>query len=652
MPYTTNGTTACATANNDVTSLVIDTFSFTGTRSSVLTTETNFFTDTLIGATPLPSVKGLPTQAIYDLDEQDPKGWTYCYAWGEKSAVKEDFFSPFSGDLFDQVIRNCTPRGGLVSPLVAVDAAAFLLEETTSYIDNTRTDHSEISRSQTTKSSQTATNVLVDPFHTTSELSSIQKSASLEGAGGHPSDITKLAQSITPEKTNQANSDQPPSEDQPVQTISPSPNLNEPPATAASTKTSAQDTENPENASQQSSTTSPGVQPKVKSSVAVQTIATTGSVQIDALNSLIQDIGQLQSSSHGGVVAGPVGQSTVTVSQNTAATVSSLPLAPILVGTSIVSMNSDGNYMIGTHALQPTDSPYEFQGTKYALDPSRSALIVNGISTYAVAPASAQHVSDNPQPTALTINGVKVTPNPASAYVIQSQTLAPGGPAITVSGTRISLASDAAAVVIGTQTSVLFRTTGTYEVESIPPHVSDNPQPATLTINGITVTPNSASNYVVETQTLKPGGPAITVSGTRVSLASDAGALVIGSQTSLLSTTTGIGDYVWAGIAGMLSAASGSANPLSGTPDEELSTATASSNRPTETTNNVSQLQTSISSTDIGTASQLQPNAASSSPSSSSSSSTETPPENNSGRVAVSATFAFCILSLVVAVFA
>jgi uncharacterized protein YodC (DUF2158 family) len=650
LPYTTNGTTACATANNDVTTLVTERITYSYIFSSEFTTSIYSATETVIGATSLDSVQNLPTQAIYDLDEQDPKGWTYCYHLGNNQPVTDDFYSPFSGDLFDQVIHNCTPRGYMIAPLVAVNAAAFLLDETTSYVDSTRTEHSDISRPQTTKSSQSSTHVLADPFHTTSKFSSIQTSASLERASDNPSNAHKLAQSIAPNTIDQPNSDQLASEDQAAKITAPLSGSKEPPATAAAIKPSAKDTTIPNDASQQSSATSPGVQPKVESSVAVQTITTSSGLQINALNSLIQDIGQLRSSSPGEIMASPAGISSEMVSHTSeatiAATTSVLP-EPIIIGTSTAAVNSDGDYLIGTHVLQPTDSPFELQGTTYAVDSSRSALIVNGILTYTIEPA--QHASDNPQPAALTVNGVTVTPNYVSAYVVETQTLKPGGPAITVSGTRISLASDAAAIVIGTQTSVLSRTMGTHEVTSIPPHASDNPQPATLTINGVTVAPNSASNYVIETQTLKPGGPAITVSGTRISLASDAGAIVVGSQTSVLSTTTGVGDYVWAGIAGMLSAASESANPLPGTPNEELSTATTSSKKLTQTTNNVSQLQTSTSSTDLGTASQLGPNAASSSPSFSSSL-IETSSENKSGRVAISASLAIGMLSLVVAI--
>jgi uncharacterized protein YodC (DUF2158 family) len=481
----------------------------------------------------------------------------------------------------------------------------------------------------------------------------------------------------------------------------PSSSFKEPSVSVTAIKPSAQETEVVDTASQQDSTTSSEVQTKVESPIAVQKTATSGGVQLDALNSLIQDIGELQFSSDRGVVAsfdGPSTQANIPP-PNTAtatATASMLP-APIVIGTSTATVNSDGNFMIGTHALQPTDSPYILQGTTYAFDSSKSALVVNGYSTYAAEPI--EQASENAQAATLIINGIIATPDSASAYVVQTQTLRPGGPAITVSGTRISLASDAAAVVVGSETSVISRVVATHAVQPAH-HTSNNPPPATLMINGMTMTANSASDYVVETQTLKPGGPAITVSGTRISLASNAATVVVGSQTSALSEpskTMGTGDYVWSGLAGILSAASESASSLSSTADKESAAGSVSASlftNPSETaslstqdgfllptavenettidessaspftltnpsstgpssTGRAPTQQTPTPSTDLGTLSQSGPNALSS-PSSSPtfSSSIETSTENNSGRVIVNSSFAICVLSLVVAIVA
>lgn len=179
-------------------------------------------------------------------------------------------------------------------------------------------------------------------------------------------------------------------------------------------------------------------------------------------------------------------------------------------------------------------------------------------------------------------------------------------------------------------------------------------------------------------------------------LRANAATVVVGSQTSALSKpskTMGVGDYVWAGLAGMLSAASDSASLTpSSTVSESSQTVSAqdgtllSTSVPTEsddqtvidglsasslastnpsstglsTIDRVSTQQTPTPSTNRGTTSQAGPSdrpdapvpSSSSSSSSSPSSSIETQPENDSGRVAVSATFALCGLILLVTVFA
>jgi uncharacterized protein YodC (DUF2158 family) len=653
----------------------------------------------VVGATPIPSVDNLPTHSVYDVDKQDPKGWTYCYAFGHDTTPGDNFYSLFSGSLFEQLRLNCSRKGAAVAPLVVVDAAAFLLDETTSYIDNTKTEDSNNMRSRSTDAPQTPTDVLVDPIQSASKSSNVEKSASSEEARTKPSTTSKLAQSILPTTTSQTSPDQSLTDNEPAQNTEPASRFKEPSVTETAGQPPAQDTVGSNSASQQSSMVNAGAQSGSKAAVATQAIGASSGVQIDTLNSLMQDIGELQSSSDRGAVASFAGLSTQASMSppNKATTTASILLPPIIIGTSTASVNSDGNFMIGTHALQPTDSPYVLQGTTYALDSSKTALVVNGVSTHAV--DTAQHVSDVPQAATLTINGVIVTPDPASNYIVETQTLKPGGPAIMMSGTRISLASGAAAVVVGSETSVLSAIMSTHAVGPAH-HTSDNPQPATLTINGITVTANSASNYVVETQTLKPGGPAITVSGTRISLASNAATVVVGSQTSALSEpskTMGTGDYVWSGLAGILSAASESASSLSSTADKESAAGSVSASlftNPSETaslstqdgfllptavenettidessaspftltnpsstgpssTGRAPTQQTPTPSTDLGTLSQSGPNALSS-PSSSptSSSSIETSPENNSGRVIVNSSFAICVLSLVVAIVA
>ena len=59
-----------------------------------------------------------------------------------------------------------------------------------------------------------------------------------------------------------------------------------------------------------------------------------------------------------------------------------------------------------------------------------------------------------------------------------------------------------------------------------------------FTFSGQTVTKDANGNYVVEGQTLTAGGAAVTVSGTVISLASDAEDVVIGGSTQHIASGT------------------------------------------------------------------------------------------------------------------
>ena len=66
------------------------------------------------------------------------------------------------------------------------------------------------------------------------------------------------------------------------------------------------------------------------------------------------------------------------------------------------------------------------------------------------------------------------------------------------------------------------------------------------------ITPNSQNQYIVAGQTLTPGGPAVTVSGTRVSLPPAGGTDVI-----VGTSTEGLGGVIMGGFGGGNGNASG-----------------------------------------------------------------------------------------------
>ncbi|MCJ1227851.1 hypothetical protein MMC12_004510 [Toensbergia leucococca] len=181
------------------------------------------------------------------------------------------------------------------------------------------------------------------------------------------------------------------------------------------------------------------------------------------------------------------------------------PSPPLLTfAGSTIAPNSASQYVVGSQTLAPGSAAITVGGTEISLAPSATALIIGG-STQAV------QVTEQASLPLITIAGSVITPNSASRYVVGTQTLAPGSPAITVSGSAISLAPSATALIVGGITQTI-QAAGPVNLP-------------VLTIAGSAITPNPASQYIVGSQTLVPGS-AIVVSGTTISLAPSASALV------------------------------------------------------------------------------------------------------------------------------
>lgn len=143
----------------------------------------------------------------------------------------------------------------------------------------------------------------------------------------------------------------------------------------------------------------------------------------------------------------------------------------------------------------------------------------------------------------ITVNSKAYTVNLGSAYVINDQTLTPGGQ-ISIDGAPISLASQASALVIGSITETQLTS---FALPSI-------------TVDSEVYTANSASAYITKGQTLTGSGQ-ITVEGTPVFLAPGASELVIGSNTQILaaaSSKIGLGQWIMEGFNGNSGGGSGS----------------------------------------------------------------------------------------------
>ncbi|MCJ1405856.1 hypothetical protein MMC11_009086, partial [Xylographa trunciseda] len=161
-------------------------------------------------------------------------------------------------------------------------------------------------------------------------------------------------------------------------------------------------------------------------------------------------------------------------------------------------------------------------GTTYSLLPTPSAIVIDG-STISL-PAATDRIT---LPPAITIGTSVITENSASEFVIGSQTLTPGGQ-ITASGKVVSMGSGA--VVIDGSTISLWPTTN---VIALPP---------AITVGASTITENSASDFVIGSQTLTPGGQ-ITVSGEVISLNPSATDVVFGG-----TSTQGLGALIMSGF--------------------------------------------------------------------------------------------------------
>lgn len=186
-----------------------------------------------------------------------------------------------------------------------------------------------------------------------------------------------------------------------------------------------------------------------------------------------------------------------------------------------------------TSSSQPNNSPSHsgsFRPSSMSesmSDPSSTSKDPGGIFISILSDLTATTMPADPQSSAgappITVGSSTITPDSASNYEIGSLTLAPGGSAITVSGTAYSLAPSGTAVVVNGMTSPVARASS-----------SDLRDPAMITIGFSVVTPNAAGQYVVGSQTLAPGS-AITADGSTYSLAQSGPAIVVNGVTQALT---------------------------------------------------------------------------------------------------------------------
>lgn len=185
---------------------------------------------------------------------------------------------------------------------------------------------------------------------------------------------------------------------------------------------------------------------------------------------------------------------------------------------STYTANSASQFVIDGKTLTPGGQITAF-GTPISEAAGGSFAVIGSSTQSFMIPGPTQ------APALLTFNGQTYTANSASDFIIAGQTLTPGGQ-ITVSGTPISEAASGSGLVVvgGSSTQVLGHAS---------PGVATNA--AVMTFGGRTFTADAASDFVIDGQTLTPGG-VITISGTPISEAVGATNVVIGTSTEVLST--------------------------------------------------------------------------------------------------------------------
>ncbi|KAH6870138.1 hypothetical protein BKA58DRAFT_286488, partial [Alternaria rosae] len=216
----------------------------------------------------------------------------------------------------------------------------------------------------------------------------------------------------------------------------------------------------------------------------------------------------------------------------------SRPPPVLTIGSTTLTPNAATQFFVGPGQTLTPGGIATVDGTVVSLAPSASFVVIGGSTQ--ILPGSGPAPNSPPQ---LVVGGSTITaqatqgtsnnlnspdnPRRNPTFVVSGQTLAPGGPAITFSGTTISLAPSASFVVVNGITSALAIPT---------PQAGNSP---TITIGNDIIgalSEPSGPTFVIDGQTLVPGGPEITVSGTTLSLAQSASFVVINGVTSTLAT--------------------------------------------------------------------------------------------------------------------
>jgi hypothetical protein len=189
--------------------------------------------------------------------------------------------------------------------------------------------------------------------------------------------------------------------------------------------------------------------------------------------------------------------------------------AEITFGGQVITASPAGDtFVVNGHTLAP-GSAIEVDGTTLSLGPSASFVVINGVTSVMANFPGQSLVAE------VTFGGEVITASPGNTFVIKGHTLMPGQ-AINVDGTTLSLDASASFIVINGATSTLA-------------DVAAHTTLPVLTIGTNAYTALSiGTTYLIDGHYLKPGGT-LSLSGTLISLAAGATALIINGQTTYLT---------------------------------------------------------------------------------------------------------------------
>ena len=188
------------------------------------------------------------------------------------------------------------------------------------------------------------------------------------------------------------------------------------------------------------------------------------------------------------------------------------PSLLLTIGTETIRPNSQSQYVVNSQTLNP-GGIITISETAVSLAANGKSAVIDGITTQLGGP-------DTISPGPLTLGTQVIQPDFQGRFSIDRQVLTRGG-SITVHSTPIFLDTLGSIAVVGSVTENLASS-------------STMSAAAPLTFGLQTITADSQGRYIVAGQTLTPGGSAITVSGTAISLAAAGSEAFVGTSTERL----------------------------------------------------------------------------------------------------------------------